>query len=107
MGSGQVINPVEIKQGENNQLIIRWQDEHESTYACAFLRKKCRCALCVDEWTGQATLNPADIDENVRPIQIQGVGRYGIRIDWNDGHNAGIYTFKFLREICPCCQKSA
>ena len=25
-------------------------------------------------------------------------GSWGVNITWNDGHNAGIYTFQFLRE---------
>ena len=26
-------------------------------------------------------------------------GAWGVNITWSDGHNAGIYTFQFLREI--------
>ncbi len=107
MGSWQVVNPVEIKQGKNNHLDISWQDGHLSSFSCSYLRKKCRCALCVDEWTGQNRINPAEINDHVHPLQIESVGRYGIRIQWSDGHNTGIYTFKFLKEICPCCQKTA
>jgi len=29
------------------------------------------------------------------------VGRYGIKIRWADGHDAGIYTFEMLREFTP------
>ncbi len=102
MASQQIINPIEIKQGSGQNLIIRWQDGHESDYASDYLRKHCRCALCVDEWTGANLLKPDQIKPDVHPIQIQSVGRYGIRINWSDGHNTGIYTFKYLREICPC-----
>ncbi|MXY84151.1 MAG: DUF971 domain-containing protein [Gemmatimonadetes bacterium] len=27
------------------------------------------------------------------------VGRYGIRIEWADGHDHGIYTFEFFRAL--------
>ena len=30
---------------------------------------------------------------------FQRVGRYGVRIRWSDGHDAGIYTFDMLREL--------
>jgi DUF971 family protein len=30
------------------------------------------------------------------------VGAYGLRIDWSDGHDTGIYTFDRLRAACPC-----
>jgi DUF971 family protein len=25
-----------------------------------------------------------------------------MRIHWGDGHQAGIYTFEYLRQLCPC-----
>jgi DUF971 family protein len=34
--------------------------------------------------------------ENVR---VAAVGTYGIRITWDDGHDAGIWTWKRLREL--------
>ncbi|MBI4357885.1 MAG: DUF971 domain-containing protein [Candidatus Omnitrophica bacterium] len=94
--------PLEVKQADERTLAIRWQDEHESLYPCGYLRKLCQCAGCVDEWSGQRRMDPNQITEDIHPIEIQGVGRYGIRINWSDGHNTGIYTFKYLREICPC-----
>ncbi len=107
MAEQQIVSPVEIKQGIGQTLVIRWQDGHESIYECKFLRSRCHCAACVDEWTGKPLLNLDTIPEDVHPIEVQGVGRYGIRINWSDGHNTGIYTFKYLREICPCqsCKK--
>lgn len=107
MANQQIINPIEIKQGTGQNLIVRWQDEHESIYACHYLRKHCRCAVCVDEWTGKILFNEEQIPSDIHPIELQGVGRYGLRINWSDGHNTGIYTFKYLREICPCgiCKK--
>ena len=102
MANQQIISPIEIKQGTGQNLVIRWQDEHESIYACNFLRRHCRCAVCVDEWTGQILLKEDQIPSDIHPMDLQGVGRYGIRINWSDGHNTGIYTFKYLREICPC-----
>jgi DUF971 family protein len=27
------------------------------------------------------------------------VGSYGLRLDWDDGHNDGIYTWKRLRAL--------
>ena len=38
----------------------------------------------------------------VKPHSAEGVGKYAIKFDWNDGHNLGIYSWKWLREICPC-----
>ena len=30
------------------------------------------------------------------------VGAYGLRVEWSDGHGTGIYTFRWLRDRCPC-----
>ena len=39
-------------------------------------------------------------------VEVEAVGNYAIRINWSDGHNAGIYSFEHFRKICPCpeCQ---
>lgn len=78
-----------------------------SLYPVAYLRRKCSCAACIDEWSGEQILNPDDVTEDVRPINVNPVGRYAINIEWSDGHRSGIYSFDFLRSLCPCpeCQR--
>lgn len=104
MADEKQIIPLEIRQAGDYELAIRWADGHESIYPCDDLRKACRCANCVDELSGIPRLNPAEIPDDIQPVQIQSVGRYGIKIDWDDGHNTGIYGFQYLRKICPCSQ---
>jgi DUF971 family protein len=29
------------------------------------------------------------------------VGGYALRVEFSDGHDTGIYSFNYLREICP------
>ncbi|MBI4395013.1 MAG: DUF971 domain-containing protein [Candidatus Omnitrophica bacterium] len=98
----KTVTPLEIKQADEQTLSIKWQDEHVSAYPCSYLRRLCRCAACIDEWSGQSRVDPDQIRKDVYPIEIQSVGRYGIRMNWSDGHTTGIYTFEYLREICPC-----
>jgi DUF971 family protein len=45
----------------------------------------------------------------LKMLNIEEVGSYAIRIEWNDGHNTGIYSFDHLRGICPCeeCRRKA
>ena len=43
-------------------------------------------------------------EDALRPLQIDEitpVANYAVRLIWNDGHNTGFYSFRFLREICP------
>ena len=30
------------------------------------------------------------------------MGNYAIKILWNDNHSSGIYSWDYLRGICPC-----
>jgi len=32
------------------------------------------------------------------------VGHYALQIEFTDGHGTGIYSYDFLRTICPCPQ---
>lgn len=61
------------------------------------LRLACGCAQCIDEWSGENRLDPETVPEDVRPLRIEGVGRYAIQIEWSDGHGSGIYPFRRLR----------
>jgi DUF971 family protein len=98
----EILIPSKVWQTEDQKLGIRWPDGHESRYATGYLRGLCRCAVCVDEWTGKRLLDPDKISADIHPLHIESVGRYGLRIQWSDGHSTGIYTFQYLRKICPC-----
>ncbi len=93
--------PTEIKQASSTELQITWSDGQVCTYPVAHLRRNCRCAACVDEWTGAQILKPSDVNDSVKPITLNPVGNYAINIEWSDGHKSGIYTFEHLRELCP------
>lgn len=91
--------PTEIGQHDPRTLRVRWGDDHESLIDVRELRLACGCAQCVDEWTGEDRLDPAQVPADVRPVKIEGVGRYALQIEWSDGHTAGIYPFRRLREL--------
>ena len=40
-----------------------------------------------------------DVDVGVAATGFQKVGRYGIQIEWSDGHDTGFFDFRFLRAI--------
>ena len=93
--------PTQIKQSGPRELQITWSDGRVSVYPVAYLRRACRCASCVDEWSGKQILSPEAISDDVRPVTISPVGRYAINFEWSDGHKSGIYTFEHLRAIDP------
>jgi DUF971 family protein len=91
---------------------IEWKDGHHSHYTFPFLRDACPCALCDDE-RGKAGRKPGErpklapgalpmFKEAAKPLSAEPVGKYAIKFHWNDGHELGIYSWQFLRDVCPC-----
>ena len=91
---------------------IEWKDGHVSHYDFVYLRNACPCAMCEEERgkTGRRhgespKLAPGALPmfkPAARPLSAEGVGKYAIKFKWNDDHDLGIYSWKFLREVCPC-----
>ena len=99
------------KRDGKETIFLLWSDGHRSNYEAFQLRNACPCAMCQGEpgifGKKYGTLKDR-VQTNVVPQEIEPVGRYGIKITWSDGHNLGIYTFEYLRKLCPCeeCQKT-
>ena len=83
-------------------VVIQWKDRHRSIYSPRFLRLRCPCAGCIDEWSGASLLETSKVPENVEGVDSILVGSYAVQFLWSDAHYTGIYTFKFLRSLCPC-----
>jgi DUF971 family protein len=94
-------SPTEIKTS-GGKITIAWSDGHQSVYESRDLRLACRCAACVDEWTHESLVQAERVPPDVKPLAIEVVGHYAVHIDWSDGHNTGIYTYDYLREVCAC-----
>jgi DUF971 family protein len=103
--------PEHIAISKSKGIKIDWQDGHRSEYSLAYLRDECPCATCTGAHGTEpqksnysaATQSPFQMYKPVlKMLHVEEVGYYAIRIDWNDGHNTGIYSFDHLRHICPC-----
>src|SRR6266850_1780974 len=91
---------------------IEWKDGHRSSYTFPFLRDACPCALCDDERekSGRKPGEPPRLAPGALPMfkaaakanSAEQVGKYALRFAWNDNHDLGIYSWAYLREICPC-----
>jgi ATP-binding protein involved in chromosome partitioning len=85
---------------EDRGLRIQWdRSGPDTTLAARDLRLACPCAGCKEEMTGRPILDPASVPADVRPLSVELVGAYGIRVRWSDGHATGIYTFASLRSL--------
>jgi ATP-binding protein involved in chromosome partitioning len=84
-------------------IVIEWDEQgHQGLYPARSLRLACPCAACVEEMSGRPLLDPAGVPRDIRPVSLQLVGAYGLRINWSDAHSTGIYTFEQLLRNCPC-----
>jgi DUF971 family protein len=91
---------------------IEWKDGHLSEYTFPFLRDACPCAMCNEERdkTGRRPGDPVKpapgelpmFKGTAKPVSAEPVGKYAIKFKWNDGHELGLYSWNWLREICPC-----
>ncbi len=97
---GPAIEPREIMQESDALLRISWADERVCRFAAPALRRACPCAQCVNEWTGERMLKPDSISEQLIIKNVAIVGRYALNFQWSDGHETGIYSFRYLRELC-------
>ena len=94
--------PRSIEKVEDAELRIVWDDGHETALDFPLLRRQCPCAVCKDEWTGEALLDPASVPETVAATRADTVGNYALSFTFSDGHGTGIYTFEMLRKLCRC-----
>ncbi|RMG45194.1 MAG: DUF971 domain-containing protein [Acidobacteria bacterium] len=95
---GEVV-PRAIEIFPNGEIGIAWSDGREDIHPPARLRRACPCAECVDELTGRRRYDPARIPDDLRATGWKAVGGYGVRFDWSDGHDTGIYSFEYLRAL--------
>jgi DUF971 family protein len=98
----QSVTPAEIRKQGEERIVIRWQDGHTSTFGARLLRGRCPCAQCVSEATGQRLVSEEHIPPGVTIAAARTVGNYALHFSFSDGHTTGIYSFEYLRRICPC-----
>ena len=78
---------------------VRLDDEHVSAIHPAELRRKCRCAHCVEEFSGKPLLDPNDVPDHVYPVRMQPMGNYAMAVQWSDGHSSSIFPYEMLIEM--------
>ncbi len=105
------VRPKEIRPSGDRAMAISWEDGTEQILTFIQLRKACPCAACREmlEAGGEAETMDDHLQLRVLgkdtpsadPLLIRAdwVGNYAIKLIWNDGHDAGIYNFDYLREL--------
>ena len=79
-------------------------DGARTGYSPRLLRDACPCATCREKRVEPAKPNPLQVlrPEETAPLAITGmqpVGQYAYKITFSDGHDSGIYTLEYLRDL--------
>ena len=91
--------PVAIRvRGAERLLDLEWPDL-SAQVPFRTLRLACPCAACVSETTGRRLLDPATVPESIAPQEVALAGNYALRVTWQGGHDTGLFTWPYLREI--------
>lgn len=101
--------PVSLK-GDAEALNIEWSDGAKHRLTWRLLRDRCPCADCRGHGDGPPPPKPAPPPgslpilsaaeaQPLRVAQMRPMGNYAYSIHFNDGHNTGIYTVEYLRQL--------
>ena len=83
----------------HDALRVEWPEGGESVIFNKPLRAACKCARCIDEYTGQELLDINTIPDDIKIEAFQPLGHYAIAISWSDGHSTGIYSWEHMRQL--------
>ncbi|HVM98062.1 MAG TPA: DUF971 domain-containing protein [Candidatus Acidoferrales bacterium] len=92
-------SPKEVRRlTEERSLRITWGDGHVSELPWTYLRGWCPCAGCQGHGNEKRFVHapPSDLSG------IAVVGNYALSLTWSDGHDTGIYSYRYLRDLCAC-----
>lgn len=100
--------PLKLDLKKDKGLTVQWADGATSYYSIAYLRRMSPSAearaLREEMQKNPLTVLPASRAGGAGPLAAESaelVGQYAIRIRFNDGHDTGIYSWDYLREIDP------
>lgn len=92
--------PLKIKAIKDEGVFeIDWEAGRSTRYPFKFLRCECPCAACVNEFTGERTLDPNSVPEEIEPSEVGFTGNYALKIKWTDGHFTGLYSWDYLDRL--------
>jgi len=90
--------PQQIKLHKKSRLLeLRYADGSHYQLSCEFLRVFSPSAEVRGHGRGQGVLQTGKLNVEIRDIIA--VGNYAIQLVFDDGHDSGIYSWRYLREL--------
>ena len=93
--------------GAADALHLEWSDGVQHRLTWRVLRDRCPCATCANPpepqpQSGGFNLLPVLSPAETRPLKVTAMrpmGNYAYSVQFSDGHNTGIYSLEFLRQL--------
>jgi DUF971 family protein len=96
------IKPVEVRAPHGARVFeVAWADGHRCMYPHHILRGYCPCAGC----QGHSGTLRFQSGGNLELRDVEAVGNYALSLRWGDGHDSGIFSFRFLRSLCELLEQ--
>ncbi|MCE2884651.1 MAG: DUF971 domain-containing protein [Planctomycetaceae bacterium] len=99
--------PVSLDVDRARGMTVRWDDDSSAFLEVRTLRRQSPSADARELRSSMAknplTVLPASSGAAAGPLTITAVepiGHYAVRIRFSDGHDTGIYSWKYLHELC-------
>lgn len=102
-----IVRPQHLDLQKDKALTIQWRDGRVSIYPVVYLRKMSPSAdaraLREQMQRNPLTVLPSNFQSGaaITAQSLELVGNYAVRIVFSDGHDTGIYSWEYLREIDP------
>lgn len=121
------VQPQHLAWRADGGIEITFSDGHHGVYTRTWLRAMCPCATCAGTHGPPTTLvdageggvlgepeakpkpkfaiaagkRPPAVELSLRLDGAEPMGSYGMKLRWGDGHDTGIYTWRYLRSTSP------
>ena len=91
--------PVAIQlHSRSRQLELAYAGGEQYSLSCEFLRVHSPSAEVLGHGPGQEVLQTGKL--NVGITAIKPVGNYALQLVFDDGHDTGLYSWRYLYELC-------
>lgn len=99
----KLVKPISIKRRGAFLLESEWVDGFKASIRLESLRKTCPCAECRKDDLNERTPSfnmLATYKPGMNELKsLKPVGNYAVTAVWGDGHDTGIYTYDYLRQV--------
>jgi DUF971 family protein len=83
--------------GKSRVVEVAWPDGIRYELPFEYLRVYSPSAEIRGHGGGEGKLEL--MKENVKVVQVEPIGMYAVRLHFDDGHNSGLYSWDYLREL--------